>query len=66
MYSFNSELPVHGSYIINPPYVDVKDAFFLPSASQPEVFDTLIRIANHTLLVSSYFDTHLGPNPNLK
>ena len=65
-YRFNAELPVHGGCIINPPYVDVKGAFFLPSASQPEVFDTLIRVANHTLLVSSYFDTSLGPNPNLK
>jgi hypothetical protein len=65
-YRFNAELPVHGGCIINPPYVDVEGAFFLPSASQPEVFDTLIRVADHTLLVSSYFDTRLGPNPNLK
>ena len=53
-YCFNAELPVHGGCIINPPYVDVEDAFFLPSASQPEVFDTLMQIADHTLLVSSY------------
>lgn len=65
-YCFNAELPVHGGCIINPPYVDVEGAFFLPSALQPEVFDTLIRVADHTLLVSSYFDTRLGPNPNLK
>jgi hypothetical protein len=63
---FNTELPVHGRYIINPPYVDIEDAFLLPDTSQPEVFDTLIRIGGHTLLVSSYFDTRLGPNPNLK
>ena len=65
-YFFNAKLPLHGGCIINPPYVDVEDAFFLPSASQPEVFDTLIRVAGHTLLVSSYFDERLGPNPNLK
>ena len=65
-YFFNAKLPLHGRCIINPPYVDVEDTFFLPSASQPEVFDTLIRVAGHTLLVSSYFDSHLGPNPNLK
>jgi len=65
-YLFNAELPVHSRCIINPPYVDIKDAFFLPSASQPEVFNTLIQVASYTLLVSSYFDTHLGPNPNLK
>jgi hypothetical protein len=51
---------------IHPPYVDVEGAFFRPSASQPEVYDTLIQVAGHTLLVSSYFDIRLGPNPNLK
>lgn len=67
-YHFNAELPLLGGCIINPPYVDIEDAFFLPSGSQPEpeVFDTLIRVADHTLLVSSYFDTRLGYNPNLK
>src|SRR6266702_2420076 len=65
-YCFNAELPVHGRWIINPPYVDIEGAFFLPSASQPEVFNTLIQVVGHTLLVLSYFDTHLGPNPNLK
>ncbi|KAH9172231.1 hypothetical protein EDB89DRAFT_1906341 [Lactarius sanguifluus] len=46
------------------PYVE--GAFFLPSASQLEVFNTLIQVTGHTLLVSAYFDTCLGPNPNLK
>lgn len=52
--------------MIRPPYVDIETAFFLPSASQPEVFDTIIRIAGYTLLVTAYFDNRLGPNPNLK
>ncbi|KAH9052738.1 hypothetical protein EDB87DRAFT_1581460 [Lactarius vividus] len=64
-YNFNAESPIHENTIC-PPYVDVEDAFFLPSASRPEVFNTLIRVAGYTLLVSAYFDTCLGPNPNLK
>ena len=64
-YKFDAELPVHGN-TIHPPYVDVEAAFFLPSASQPEVFDTPMRIGDHTLLVSAYFDARLGLNPNLK
>ncbi len=66
MYNFNAELPTQGGNTIYPPYVDVEGSFFPPSTSQPEVFDTLIRVAGHTLLVSAYFDTRLGPNPNLK
>ena len=65
-YHFNTELPVHARCIINPPYVDIEDAFFLSDTAQPEVFDTLMRIDGHTLLVSSYFDAGLGPNTNLK
>jgi hypothetical protein len=57
---------MHGGNTIHPPYVDVEDAFFLPSVPQPEVSDTLVRVAGHTLLISAYFDTRLGPNPNLK
>ncbi|KAH9018402.1 hypothetical protein EDB84DRAFT_1442449 [Lactarius hengduanensis] len=66
-HSFDANLPAHdpGS-TIDPPYVDVEGAFFLPSNSQPEVFDTLIRVAGHTLLVSAYFDRRVGQNPNLK
>lgn len=46
--------------------VDVEGAFYWPRNPQPEVFDTLIRVSGHTLLVSAYFDTRLAPNPNLK
>jgi hypothetical protein len=63
-YDFDGVSPLHRS-TITPPYVDIESAFFLPSSSQPEVFDTLIRIAGHTLLISSYFDSRLGPNLNL-
>ena len=65
MYKFDAELPVHGNTIY-PPYVDVEAAFYRPSASQPEVFDTLMQVDDHTLLVSAYFDARLGLNPNLK
>lgn len=65
-YKFNAEIPVHPRNM-DPPYVDIEDAFFFPTASQPEVFDTVIRAdGRHTLLISSYFDTRLAPNPNLK
>jgi len=65
MYKFDAELPVHGNTIY-PPYIDVEAAFFLPSTLQLEVFNTLMRVDDHTLLVSAYFDAHLGLNPNLK
>jgi hypothetical protein len=59
-------MPMQGD-CLNPPYVDVEGAFFLPSVSQPEVFDTLVRVDGHTFfLVSAYFDIRLGRNPNLK
>ena len=65
-YSFDAEMPVQGD-CLNPPYVDVEGVFFLPSVSQPEVFDTLVRVDDHTFfLVSAYFDIRLGRNPNLK
>ncbi len=64
-YKFNVEIPVHACNI-NPPYVDTKNAFFFPTASLPEVFDTIIQADSHNLLISSYFDTCLAPNPNLK
>jgi len=38
----------------------------MPSVTQPEVFDTLIQVYGHTLLVSSYFDNRVEPNPNLE
>jgi hypothetical protein len=58
-------VPLHGN-IVNLPYVDIENEFFLPRASRPEVFDTLIRINGHKLLVIGYLDSRFGPNPNLK
>ena len=31
----------------------------------PVVYDTIIKTSGHTLLVTSYYDARLGPNPNL-
>lgn len=64
-WSFDAELPVDESTLYSP-YVDVEAAFYRPASSPPEVFDTLVRVAGHTLLVVAYFDIRLGPNPNLK
>ncbi|KAI9443052.1 hypothetical protein H4582DRAFT_2054147 [Lactarius indigo] len=50
----------------NPPYIDIKAAFFLPKAFPPEVFDTLIHVAGHKILITGYLDNRLGPNPNLQ
>jgi len=61
-WSFDAESPIDESTL----YPDVEAAFYRPSISQPEVFDTLVQVAGHTLLVVAYFDTRLGPNPNLK
>ena len=52
--------------MIDPPHVDVEAAFFLPKASPPEVFDTLIHVAGHKILITGYVDNRLGPNPNLQ
>ena len=51
--------------IIDPPYVNVEDDFFLPRTSPPEVFDTLMRVAGYKILVTGYFDKRSFPNPNL-
>lgn len=51
---------------IHPPYVDVERSLSMPMVDPPEVFDTLIRVSGHTLLVSSYFDKRAQRNPNLK
>lgn len=63
-YNFDAESPIYDN-TIHPPYVDVEGAFFRPSASQAEVSDTIVRVADHTLLISAYFDARLDPNPNL-
>ena len=31
----------------------------------PVVYDTLIEVSGHTILVSSYFDDRVEPNPNV-
>lgn len=51
---------------IYPPYVDVEGAFFRLGASRAGVFDTLVRVSGHTLLISAYYDARLSRNPNLK
>lgn len=56
-------MPVHNNSI-QPPYIDVEWSFALP-VPVAEVCDTLIKISGHTLLVTSYFDARLEPNPNL-
>ena len=62
---FNADLPTQGS-AIHPPYVDVERSFSIPGLAPPEVFDTLVRVSGHTLLVSGYFDNRLERNLNLK
>ncbi|KAI9436762.1 hypothetical protein BJY52DRAFT_1230386 [Lactarius psammicola] len=64
-FTFDAVLPLHGG-VIDPPHVDVEAAFFLPKASLPEVFDTLIHVAGHKILITGYVDNRLGPNPNLQ
>ncbi|KAH9953579.1 hypothetical protein BC827DRAFT_1247746 [Russula dissimulans] len=61
-YKFDAQLPIYEN-TIHPPYMEVERAFFQTGV---EVFDTLIRVADHTLLISAYFDTRLDPNPNLR
>ena len=67
VHAFHAILPLRGD-IINPPYVDIEDAFFLPRASPPEVFDTLICIAGYKILVTGYLNLNNRsfPNPNLQ
>jgi len=67
IHTFHAISPLRGN-IINPPYVDIEDAFFLPRALLPEVFDTLIRIAGYKILVTGYLKLHncSFPNPNLQ
>ena len=63
-YNFSAVAPVHED-TIHPPYVHIEDAFFFSGGSDPEIFDTLICIAGHKLLVTAYLDNSLPPNPNL-
>ena len=48
------------------PYVDVEASFAYPTPAPPDIFDTLIQVSGHTLLVSAYFDDRVEPNPNLR
>ncbi|SRR6266702_603159 len=65
--TFDAVLPLHGD-VIDPPYVDVKAAFFLPKASPPKVFNMLIHVAGHKILITGSFAppssrTPLFPGP---
>ncbi|KAH9985586.1 hypothetical protein BJV77DRAFT_1071309 [Russula vinacea] len=48
------------------PYVDVEASFAYPTPAAPNIFDTLIEVSGHTLLVSAYFDDRVEINPNLR
>ena len=63
-YNFSAVAPVHKD-TIHPPYVHIEDAFFFSDGLDPEIFDTLICITGHKLLVTTYLDNSLPPNPNL-
>ena len=64
-HAFNADLPIQGS-AIHPPYVDIEGSFSRPSRPRPRVFDTLIWVSGHALLVSGYFDERIERNANLK
>jgi hypothetical protein len=65
-HTFLASSPLHGD-IISPSYVDIEGELFLPWASPPEVFDTLIHVAGYKILVTGYLDfCHCSiPDPNL-
>jgi hypothetical protein len=67
IHTFHAMTPLSGD-IICPPYVDIEGEFFLPRASPPEVFDTLIRVAGYKILVTGYLNHNkrFFPNPNLQ
>ncbi|KAI9451872.1 hypothetical protein BJY52DRAFT_1226406 [Lactarius psammicola] len=64
-HSFHAVLPLHGD-VFGPPYVDIETAFFSPGVSPPNVYDTLIRVGGHKLLITGYFDNRCVRNPNLQ
>ena len=58
-------MPISGNFT-QLPYIDVEWSFStLPMPVPPEVYDTLVKISGHTLLVTAYYDIRLEPNPNL-
>jgi len=65
VHAFDADIPMRAS-TIHPPYVNVEGSFSMPTLAPPEVFDTLIQVHGHTLLVLGYFDERLEKNPNLK
>ncbi len=64
-HSFHAVLPLRGG-VFGPPYVNIETAFFLPGVSPPNVYDTLIRVGGHKLLITGYFDNRCVRNPNLQ
>jgi hypothetical protein len=54
-------MPVYGRTIYTP-YVNIEASF---AHTTSRVYDTLIEISGHTLLVSAYYDDRLEPNQNL-
>jgi hypothetical protein len=67
IHTFRAISPLRGD-IVNPPYVDIEDEFYLPRVSPPEVFDTLIRVAGYKILVTGYLNRNNRSfrNPNLQ
>ncbi|KAH8976395.1 hypothetical protein EDB92DRAFT_1824093 [Lactarius akahatsu] len=63
--TFVAVSPLHG-HLIDTPYVNIERKFFLPRASPPEVYDTLVQVSCYKLLVTGYLNGSLGPNPNLQ
>ncbi|KAH8999744.1 hypothetical protein EDB92DRAFT_1812867 [Lactarius akahatsu] len=57
--------PLRG-HLIDTPYVNIEREIFLPRASPPEVYDTLVQVSCYKLLVTGYLNGSLGPNPNLQ
>ena len=65
VHAFDADIPMQAT-TIHPPYVDVEGSFSMPTVAPPEVFDTIIQLPGHKLLVSGYFDHRLEQNVNLK
>lgn len=57
-------MPIN-SNSIHPPYIDVEASFSALPIPAPDVYNTLIKISDHTLLVTGYYDARLETNPNL-
>ncbi|KAH9169712.1 hypothetical protein EDB89DRAFT_1908358 [Lactarius sanguifluus] len=53
-------------HLINTSYVNIECEIFLPRASPPEVYDTIVQVSCYKLLVTGYLNSSLGLNPNLQ